>query len=66
MNSAHDLAAHDLREQHLHLRLGLCQPGLDVGLYRAHRSLFSNKKAGERPLSKTTAPPGVAKAVQTL
>ena len=60
------LAAHDLREQHLHLRLRLRQPGLDVGLYRAHGSLFSNKKAGERPLSKATAPPGVAKAVRTL
>ena len=57
---AHELAAHHLGEQHLDLGLGVCQPGLDVGLYRAHDSSLSNKKAGERPLSRHD-PPGPRK-----
>src|SRR5215212_10208327 len=51
---AHELAADDLREQHLHLRLRLCQPGLDVGLYRAHMSLVLQQKSGRAPAFKTT------------
>src|SRR5215213_5184183 len=58
---AHELAADDLREQHLHLRLRRCQPGLDVGLYRAHLSLVLQQKSGRAPAFNTR--PGVAKAL---
>src|SRR5215207_10047682 len=55
-----EIAAEVVRLGQRALRLGLCQPGLDVGLYRAHDLSLSNKKAGERPLSRHD-PPGSRK-----
>jgi len=53
----HELAAHDLGEQHLDIGLGRRQPAFDLALYRAAHVVFtSNKKAGNSPASKGTAP----------
>jgi hypothetical protein len=43
------LAADDLDEQHLHLRLCRGEAGLDLGLQAAHPSSFRQQKSGRAP-----------------
>jgi hypothetical protein len=63
----HELAAHQLGEQHLDVRLGRRQPAFDLGLYRAAHVVFtSNKKAGIRPLPKARPHCGAAKLCELL
>ena len=59
---AHEAAADDLGEQHLDLGLGLGEPGLDIGLDRAHVTSSFNEKSGRAPAFRNVRPEA-AKAV---